>query len=52
MIGFILLVELAPTNHKTLAGVLFQSPFALGEAMVPLVAFLLPQWRDFQVRMQ
>ena len=47
--GFSLSVELVGAKRKTLIGNLFQAPFALGEAIVALIAMGIRDWTTFQI---
>ena len=47
--GFSLSVELVGAKRKTLIGNLFQAPFALGEAIVALIAMGIRDWKTFQI---
>ena len=49
MFAFGLSVELVGNKRKTLVGNLIQAPFALGEALVGLIAMGIRDWKTFQI---
>ena len=49
MVSYIRAVEMAPTRTRLLGHAVVQHFWSLGVMLVGLVAFLLPDWRDFQL---
>ena len=48
MAPFTLIIELVGPEYRTLVGIGLNIPFALGEASVGVLAWLIPDWRLFQ----
>lgn len=45
---FTLIIELVEPKYRTLVGIGLDIPFAIGEASVGILAWLIPNWRYFQ----
>ena len=48
MAPFTLIIELVEPKYRALVGIGVDIPFALGEASVGILAWLIPNWRYFQ----
>ena len=49
VITFTMTVEMVGPKWKTFMGNMFWIPFALGEAMCPIIAMLFTEWKTFQI---
>ena len=49
MCGFVLTIELVGEETKTFIGNAYQIPFAIGEAIVCLIAMGIRDWKLFQI---
>ncbi len=47
--GFVTAVELSGKRTKAFFGIMVQTPFALGEALVAAIAIGVRDWRTYQV---
>jgi len=50
MCAFVLAVELAGPKTKSVIGINFQAPFALGETFASLLGIWVKDWRDYHVK--
>uniref|UniRef100_A0AAR2LNR5 Solute carrier family 22 member 3 n=1 Tax=Pygocentrus nattereri TaxID=42514 RepID=A0AAR2LNR5_PYGNA len=49
MVAYVLITELVGVEYRRVVGVFFQMAFSCGIIVLPLVAYLIPNWRWIQV---
>lgn len=49
VMSFVLVMELIGTEWRTVLGILYQIPFNLGHLVMPLIAYYLRDWKNFQI---
>ena len=47
--AFNLSIELVGPKKKTMIGILIQAPFAIGEVIVSFTAWMIRDWKTFQI---
>ena len=47
--AFSLSIELVGRKKKTMVGILIQAPFAIGEVIVSFTAWMIRDWKTFQI---